>query len=718
MPRCVWLLGFAAIVSIFMLSTECFRGKHIPRCKPFSKSVPLGLDPVPIEMYRKRTVESRQSTNFGDECSIPLVAVVLLDAGKSSIPNTLSMFLSAFPKAHAVVVTSSSAHALAASNLGGDRMHWLTASDQQRMYPSLAAFLPVGNARKNLGYLHAIAVGACYIFDSHADVNASSNLTLLSTLHDGPRALRASDMLGVLHSKGPALNPYPIFGPELYVWPRGYPLKYTAADFAWPSLHSTLHVSNWSIDIVQIIASAGGLDVDDVWTSQHGQSLRWNPAKAMDNGTLLGIAPASIAPFNARSTVFSRRAAWAMYLPHSVHAHVSDVWRAYVAQAVLPKTSGLLAFTGPQDLGPHQLQQNASHDEDPALYESAILCAFISNLKLNQSALDAVAHGDALDGLMMVYVQAATRGLLNYTTNINAEIHGFILWAQALRQLGYAAPEMTAAPPEQISQVRVHDDLLGVVQINFAAMSVFSTEGGKQTRFEGYPTWRTVPLWRALHPELPHVVFFLAGASPCPSIAGLDVVCTQGANGFTSYQNVFQAWRRYPNFSHYLFAHEDAVVRRSSLKGMLLSGLSAHAPYTGLNLSTDWAQFRAADKSIATLHTTQRVPPCPQHVANRWHFGQSDWFLLVQNDVERMAGPADVYYWAALFLEAAVPTLFACHAPNATQYDLHVDWNPNTRDNSTAMALAFCLKSDRAVLHRIKLSLKSDVQAFMHAREC
>jgi hypothetical protein len=118
MPRCVWLLGFAAIVSIFMLSTECFRGKHIPRCKPFSKSVPLGLDPVPIEMYRKRTVESRQSTNFGDECSIPLVAVVLLDARKSSIPNTLSMFLSAFPKAHAVVVTSSSAHALAEVTLG------------------------------------------------------------------------------------------------------------------------------------------------------------------------------------------------------------------------------------------------------------------------------------------------------------------------------------------------------------------------------------------------------------------------------------------------------------------------------------------------------------------------------------------------------------------------------------------------------------------------
>ena len=88
--------------------------------------------------------------------------------------------------------------------------------------------------------------------------------------------------------------------------------------------------------------------MDAVWRLQNPLPLPWAPPGALADGkALAAIDPASFAPYNAQSTLVSRRAAFSLYLPYTVHGRVSDIWRSYFAQGVLPATRGLLAFAAP-----------------------------------------------------------------------------------------------------------------------------------------------------------------------------------------------------------------------------------------------------------------------------------------------------------------------------------------------------------------------------------
>jgi hypothetical protein len=86
-------------------------------------------------------------------------------------------------------------------------------------------------------------------------------------------------------------------------------------------------------------------------------------------------------PYNAQATLHFRRAFYALYLPVTVAGRVSDIWRAYVSQALFSLTSTRLAFL-PRPLvtqarNPHSNEADFSA-EIPLYRQSLQLVEFLS----------------------------------------------------------------------------------------------------------------------------------------------------------------------------------------------------------------------------------------------------------------------------------------------------------------------------------------------------
>ncbi|CAN0165624.1 unnamed protein product, partial [Phaeothamnion confervicola] len=57
------------------------------------------------------------------------------------------------------------------------------------------------------------------------------------------------------------------------------------------------------------------------------------------------LQPGTFAPFNAQATVFFPSCFWGLLLPVTVHGRVSDIWRSYLMQALMPAVGATLAFS-------------------------------------------------------------------------------------------------------------------------------------------------------------------------------------------------------------------------------------------------------------------------------------------------------------------------------------------------------------------------------------
>ena len=275
--------------------------------------------PAPLWMSEWSLPESAKSTF---DCSVPLAAVVT--TLKSRLPS-VRQFLALFNTSMVIVVLDASSQMYEDVD---SRIHVLSLENQTHTSP-LSETIPLNSfARKNLGYIFAAKLGACAIWDFDDDNYAFDIELLHRTEHEtGKGRFMLTTSSGVV-------NPYVLFGPEKYVWPRGYPIELTQNQ-TYPTIVSLKSGTiSATIDVVQVLQTRDP-DVDAIWRLQNSLPLEWHTAASLKN-ELVSIQPGCFSPFNAQSTLVHRKAFWSMYLPHSVHGRVSDIWRSYVAQAIFP----------------------------------------------------------------------------------------------------------------------------------------------------------------------------------------------------------------------------------------------------------------------------------------------------------------------------------------------------------------------------------------------
>ena len=189
---------------------------------------------------------------------------------------------------------------------------YLSIDEQFEVFGDFAKALPVRHySRKNLGYLYAIQHGAKYILETDDD-NLPGN------------AFGASLKLEVCGNSVAHrgwTNVYKYFTDAL-IWPRGLSLD---------SIHSVPSlgpVATFECPIQQYLADDDP-DVDAIYRLLYKNNIQFQPREPVI------LQPGVWCPFNSQNTAFFRQAFPLLYLPCFVSFRMTDIWRSFVAQAVL-----------------------------------------------------------------------------------------------------------------------------------------------------------------------------------------------------------------------------------------------------------------------------------------------------------------------------------------------------------------------------------------------
>ncbi|KAF5825860.1 hypothetical protein DUNSADRAFT_6309, partial [Dunaliella salina] len=267
----------------------------------------------------------------------------------------------------------------------------LTVAKQKELPFRLLGHVPWNSfARKNIGYLYAMASGADEIFDFDDDN------VLLAPSHTSEKF--SPSRARIVSCPEKAFMLYPAFGLES-VWPRGFPLHLVKR-----GKHSRykcrFFFQKLSPSVVQSLAGTDP-DVDALYRLT--QPLPLFPAPAEQ----LVPAPGTFIPFNAQATLLQESVFWGAMLPATVPGRVSDIWRSFFMQRVFQDTNQSVAFVSAL------VDQHRSHhdylsdfDAETDLYmRSGALLDLLMSIQMESS----FAHMKILD-LYVLMVQFGVIG--------------------------------------------------------------------------------------------------------------------------------------------------------------------------------------------------------------------------------------------------------------------------------------------------------------------
>ncbi|MBI4707204.1 MAG: DUF288 domain-containing protein [Candidatus Omnitrophica bacterium] len=187
----------------------------------------------------------------------------------------------------------------------------------------LAKLLPYNHyGRKNIGYIIAIRNGAELILETDDDnipyQDFGTNLNL--------------EVKGELIAAKGWFNVYNEFTAE-YIWPRGFPLEKINQKARTSKAN---RITNCHIQ--QFLADKNP-DVDAVYRlTKPYKDIIFKKRKPV----ILGKG--TWCPFNSQNTVTYKEAFPLLYLPSYVSFRMTDIWRSFIAQAVMWSMDWLLSF--------------------------------------------------------------------------------------------------------------------------------------------------------------------------------------------------------------------------------------------------------------------------------------------------------------------------------------------------------------------------------------
>jgi len=331
-------------------------------------------------------------------------------------------------------------------------VHYLSVSDQQAWLElesnlakssaigMLLAAIPYAHfARKNVGYLYAIAHGAKLLFDFDDDnllpVDSATGkvfppLTNLTHL-EGARMVLT----------GPtAFNHHRLMGATITnSWARGFPLQYiqdttTQGQIAYEGVELDLMES---VGVLQFCAN-GNPDIDAIHRLVHPLPMNFalplegqsSAASTLESSPLV-VPSHAFAPYNAQATIHTYKALWALLLPYTVPGRVSDIWRGYFAQALFRDLSLSVVFLPPiivQNRNDHNIL--ADMDAELDLYsKGGKLIEFLSSWD---------THAESIPERMEeLWIELYERGYIGID-----DVKVVQMWLLALTDAGYEFPQI------------------------------------------------------------------------------------------------------------------------------------------------------------------------------------------------------------------------------------------------------------------------------------
>ncbi len=240
-------------------------------------------------------------------------------------------------------------------------------------------------ARKNLGYLAAIAAGAQVIRDTDDD-----NLPRESFWESRSRSVQVPT-----YGEPGWTNVYRWFS-DTPIWPRGLPL-----DEVNSLLPDYAELSAQSLDcpIQQGLADVNP-DVDAVYR------LLFPLPQNFIQGRQVGLASGSWCPFNSQNTTWFQDAFQLLYLPAHCSFRMTDIWRSFIAQRIAWENRWSILFhesTVWQERNEHSLMKDFEEEVSGYLNNRAI-AETLDKLKL-RPGIENLA-----DNLLVCYEALCARG--------------------------------------------------------------------------------------------------------------------------------------------------------------------------------------------------------------------------------------------------------------------------------------------------------------------
>lgn len=233
---------------------------------------------------------------------------------------------------------------------------------QQNLDYELAKILPIRHyARKNLGYLIAMAKGAEIIIETDDD-----NYPLPDFWLDRQRLVQAHIVTGMGW-----VNVYKYFSKN-NIWPRGFALEHITDTI--PPLGDIIPIH---APIQQGLAD-GNPDVDAIYRLT--QPLPFS----FDCAASVALGNHSMCPFNSQNTTWFKEAFALLYLPSYCSFRMTDIWRSFVAQRIAWTCGWPILFhqsTVTQDRNDHSLMSDFK-DEISGYTNNAAIVHNLNNLEL------------------------------------------------------------------------------------------------------------------------------------------------------------------------------------------------------------------------------------------------------------------------------------------------------------------------------------------------
>jgi hypothetical protein len=247
---------------------------------------------------------------------------------------------------------------------------------------SYAKFCPVGHyARKNIGYLIAMASGADVIVETDDD-----NFPLEEFF--APRERNSSAQA----SNGEGwINIYRYFH-KSNIWPRGFPLRYIHAPTSSLTTPELI-----SAPIQQGLADQNP-DVDAIYRLVAELPVNF------DTASNIVLNEGQYCPYNSQNTTTFKEAFPLLYLPAHCSFRMTDIWRSLVAVRICHAFGWKVLYHRPtvyQKRNDHDLMRDFADEIDGYLYNEAIV-ALLKGLNLSKSM------GAIIDNLRVCY-NALTR---------------------------------------------------------------------------------------------------------------------------------------------------------------------------------------------------------------------------------------------------------------------------------------------------------------------
>ncbi|MFG0273954.1 MAG: STELLO glycosyltransferase family protein, partial [Phycisphaerales bacterium] len=214
------------------------------------------------------------------------------------------------------------------------------------------------SARKNTGYLAAIAAGADLLYETDDD---NAPLKHWSAVPDPRSPFVSTHTLAPGDDGATTCNVYAHFAPDAGCWPRGYPLERVAHEAEPQMIVGGAH----EIGVWQAMADDDP-DVDAIWRLTRPGPVRFARRDPVS------LAPGVWCPVNSQNTCWRRDAFRWLYLPATTTMRVCDILRGYIAQRCLWADGLRVGFHGAtvrQERNEHDLLRDL--DEETLLYTRA-----------------------------------------------------------------------------------------------------------------------------------------------------------------------------------------------------------------------------------------------------------------------------------------------------------------------------------------------------------